>query len=153
MQDSGTTSMGYADTGGFTSANIDYEIYREPSSTDFVHRVGNAVGGAGPVENDTNNTISAANHYFYLISDPANGTAANRSIAYLDGTALNKNNSRTTTPSSSAPAYPLSIGGRQDDSGYAFNGAFAEIIFVSGIASAEDITKTINYLKTKWGLS
>jgi len=153
MQDSASTSQGYADTGGFTSANVDYELYREPTTTYFWHRVGNAVGGAGPVENGTNNAISAANHYFYVISDPANGTAANRSIPHLDGTALNKNNSRTTTPSSSNPAYPLSIGGRQDDSGYAFNGAFAEIIFVSGIASAGNITSTINYLKTKWGLS
>lgn len=152
MQDTASTAQGYADTGGFTSASVDYELYREATTSNFWHRVGNGNGGAGPVENATSNSISAANHYFYVISDPNNGTAANRSIPYLDGTALNKNNSRTTSPSSSNPAYPLSIGGRQDDSGYAFNGAFAEIIFVSGIASNANITSTVNYLKAKWGL-
>jgi hypothetical protein len=152
VQDTATTSQGYADTGGFSSATVDFEIYRAPTSTNLIHRVGNANTGAGPVENDTGTAVSAASHYFHLISDPSNATAANRSIFTLDGTALAKNNSRTTTPSSSAPNRALTIGGRTDDDGYAFNGAFAEIIFVSGIMSGANITKTTDYLKAKWGL-
>lgn len=153
VQDAFTTAQGYADTGGFTSATIDYEVYAQGGNTgNFSHRVGNANLGAGPVENVTNTVVSAAAHYFYVISDPNNGTAADRSITFLDGVALSKNNIRTTTPSASAPDRALTIGGRTNDDGYAFNGAFAEIIFVSGIMSAANITKTTDYLKAKWGL-
>jgi hypothetical protein len=147
--DDNTDVSGFADTGNFGSANIDYELYY---NSGFVHRVGNGNVGAGPVENVTNNTLTNAAHYFYVISDPNNGTAINRSIPFLDGVAANKNNVRTTTPSASAPALALRIGGRSDDDLYAFNGAFAEIIFVSGIMSATNITKTTNYLTAKWGL-
>lgn len=142
-------ASGFADTGGFTSANIDYELYY---NTMMVHRVGNANAGAGPVQNETNYTLTAAAHYLYCISDPNNGTAADRSIMYVDGTAASKNNARTTTPSNSAPNRALTIGNRTDGDNYAFNGAFAEIIMVSGIMSGTNITKTTDYLKAKWAL-
>lgn len=150
VMDDNSKNSGFADTGGFDSNNVDYEIYYASSLT---HRVGNAVGGAGPVENVTGKTLTNAAHYFYLISDPNNGTAANRSIFYVDGVATSKNNARTTTPSSSTPNRPMTVGNRSlGDSVYAFNGAMAEIIFVSGIMSAGDITTTTDYLKAKWGL-
>jgi hypothetical protein len=148
--DNNSKSNGFADTGGFSSTTVDYEIYY---ASGMVHRVGNSVGGAGPVENDTSNGFTNAAHYFHLISDPANGTAANRSIFVLDGVAANKNNARTTTPSASAPDRALTVGNRSlGDGVYAFDGAMAEIIFVSGIMSAGNITTTTDYLKAKWGL-
>jgi hypothetical protein len=151
--DDNSKSNGFADTGGFDSGNVDYEIYHNAGGEGITHRVGNANAGAGPVQNITNNTLTNAAHYFHLISDPNNGTAANRSIFVLDGVAANKNNARTSTPSSSAPNRALTVGNRSlGDGVYAFNGAMAEIIFVSGIMSAGNITATTDYLTAKWGL-
>ena len=104
------------------------------------------------VYNFTSQTVSTGNGYAYWLTDPATATAANRSEIYWNGTLQNKNNTVTATASSSAPYYALGVGGRANDDAYSFNGAMAEIIIVSGLMSSGDITKTKNYLTTKWGV-
>ena len=149
MYDSNSTANAWCTTDGVSGADIGYDLY---DNSDLAHRVNRGVGGAQAISNDTLQNPSTGNHYLYVLSDPNNGTAANRSQIYVDGTLQNKNNTFTNAPSSSTPTTPLDIGGRRADDVYSFDGAFAEIIIVSGIMSAGDITKTKAYISAKWGV-
>ena len=149
MYDDNTTANAWCTTDGVGGALVGYDLY---DNSDLAHRVNRGVGGASAISNDTAQNPAQGNHYLYVLSDPANATAANRSEIYVDGVLQNKNNTLTNTASSSAPATALDVGGRRNDDGYSFNGAFAEIIIVSGLMSADNITKTKAYISAKWGV-
>jgi hypothetical protein len=126
---------------------IGYSVFYNAGLGAFVSN-----GTADVVFNSTGQTTTTGNHYAYWLTDTTAATAADRSEIYIDGVLKNKSNTATATASSSTPYYALSVGGREVDDAYSFNGAMAEIIIVSGLMSAGDITLTKNYLTTKWGL-
>ena len=149
MYDDNTGARAWATTDDVGGALVGFDLY---DNTELAHRVNRGVGGASAVSNETLQNPAPGNHYLYVLSDPNNATAANRSEIYVDGTLQNKNNTLSNSPSASAPANALDVGGRRSDDAYAFNGAFAEIIIVSGLMSAGDITKTKAYISAKWGV-
>ena len=149
MYDDNSGARAFCTTDGVSGSLVGFDLY---DNTELAHRVNRGVGGASAVSNETSQNPATGNHYLYVLSDPNNATAANRSEIYIDGVLQNKNNTLTNSPSASAPATALDVGGRQSDDGYAFNGAFAEIIIVSGLMSAENITKTKAYISAKWGV-
>jgi hypothetical protein len=149
MYDDNTAASAWCTTDNASGAEIGFDLF---DNAELAHRVNRGVGGQNAVSNETLQNPSQGNHYLYVLSDPNNATAANRSEIYVDGVLQNKNNTKTDSPSASAPLNPLDVGGRRVDDGYAFDGAFAEIIIVSGLMSAENITKTKSYISTKWGV-
>jgi len=149
MLDSNTGPRGFCTNADVGSVNVGFDLY---DNTELSHRVNRGVQGENAVSNETLQNPATGNHYLYVLSDPNNGTAANRSEIYVDGVLQNKNNTKTDAPSASAPFRALDVGGRKLDDVYAFDGAFAEIIIVSGLMSAGDITKTKAYISAKWGV-
>lgn len=149
MLDSNSGARGFCTTDDVGGANVGFDLY---DNTELAHRVNRGVGGSSAISNETLQNPATGNHYLYVLSDPNNATAANRSEIYVDGVLQNKNNTLTNAPSSSTPLNALDVGGRRSDDGYAYDGAFAEIIIVSGLMSADNITKTKAYISAKWGV-
>ncbi len=86
------------------------------------------------------------------LTDPANGTAANRSIVRIDAGPELKNSTATDALSTADPTFTLQIGSGGNGA-LPFTGKLAEIIIVSGIVSAANRERIEGYLAHKWGLT
>jgi large repetitive protein len=89
-----------------------------------------------------------------ILTDPANGTAANRSfIRWNMGTVYNQNTS-TGGPSASDPSSNLTIGGSAGapSNGDYFDGTIGEIIMYNYKLSDANRDATVSYLMSKWGV-
>jgi hypothetical protein len=114
------------------------------------HEIG--ITGTIIVQNRLNDTMTAnAFHVVSLVADPANATAAARSIQSVDGGTDIAENTATAAPSSTAPNRTLAIG--YAAGGLAFTGSIAEMILVDGTLTAQQIADTEAYLANKWGIT
>ena len=86
-----------------------------------------------------------------VVSDPTNGTAANRVKIYKNTTLDTSANVQTASSATGNPAVPLSLGGYNLYSS-SFNGAICEVIIYDSILSATDVGKNQAYLQTKWAI-
>lgn len=87
-----------------------------------------------------------------ILTDPTNGTAANRSYVRVNkGTIYNQNTS-TGTPSTSDPGSTLTIGSAQVVDDDFWDGAIAEILMYNTKLSDTDRDLNIDYLMNKWGI-
>jgi hypothetical protein len=123
---------------GATSKQANHEVWN--ASTRFVR---NQVSNLWPA----NSFVVAS-----VISDPSNGTVANRSEAFADAGSGNKNNTTTGSLTTANPTNAARIGA--DDSGTnALTGSIAEMIVISG-ADATESNRVIvrDYLNAKWGV-
>jgi hypothetical protein len=114
-------------------------------------------GGGGPTNfiasnNAGNNAIDANFTYLTQISQPANGTAANRSDWRIKQGSAIKNNTFNITPSTSAPAESLRIGDFDAGGNYGLGGKLGEILVYNSVLSAGDILLNQQYLAGKWGV-
>jgi hypothetical protein len=118
-----------------------FDLYRGVSGT--------VVIGAG----FTNPTVSSGTAFVNsVLTDPSNGTAANRSFVRINkGTVINTNTS-TGSPSTDDPTSPITLGssvGVDDDF---FDGALAEILMYNTKLSDTNRDLNIDYLMNKWGI-
>lgn len=126
------------------------------SRSTLTGRVQHAVytGGGASTEVVENNSADGAfpGNQFRVVSvlaDPGNATAANRSFLYSNASAAYTNNTRTGTPSSSAPSTAFTLG-------FNPNGTVqyvGELIIVSG-ANATETNRALlrDYLNAKWAV-
>jgi hypothetical protein len=100
----------------------------------------------------TNQTFSDnAAQCWTLVSDPTNGTAANRLKVYKNTTLDSATNTQTGTSSTSNPAQPLNVGGYVNFA-YSFDGGICEILIYDSILNSTDIATNQSYLAAKWGI-
>jgi hypothetical protein len=91
-----------------------------------------------------------------ILTDPTNGTAANRSfIRYNLGTVYNQNTNTAGPNTSGDPSSNLTVGGSSGapSNGDYFDGVIGEIIMYNYKLSDSDRNSTISYLMSKWGVS
>lgn len=125
--------------------------YQAVSPMTVRHRVRNA--SAIIVQNVSTSTIAAGSTCLWtILSDPNNGTTADKSDIRKNNGAAEKNNASTGAVSTADPASGLRIGDVQEANSDGINGVVAEIVIYSGILSAGNITKVQDYLIAKWGL-
>lgn len=112
------------------------------------------VGGTAVVLNDNDGVLSpnSANLWTHL-TDPSNGTAADRWSTFVGTGTAQKANTFTGTVSTSDPTYPLNVGWSGDEGYVGVSGYIAEIVIASGTDATEsNRIKLRDYLKTKWAL-
>jgi hypothetical protein len=145
-------SGGIMQTNGASSVQTGFNIWHQATSK-LQHQVSFSSSGNTVVNNNTaNNALDTNFTYLTIISDPQNGTAANRSdIRVKQGSAI-KNNTQTNSAANTNPTNTLSIGDYQDAGGVAITGTIGEIIIYNSILSAGDILLNQQYLATKWGV-
>ena len=151
-QTNGANSAALMQTNGASTVQTGFYIWHQATSK-LQHLVSYGSSGNSAVNNSTaNNALDTNFTYLTIISDPQNGTAANRSdIRVKQGSAI-KNNVQTNSPSNLAPTNTLSIGDYVDGGGVALSGTIGEIIIYNSILSAGDILSNQQYLATKWGV-
>jgi hypothetical protein len=86
-----------------------------------------------------------------VVSDPTNGTAANRLKIYKNSTLDTSANVQTASSATGNPAVPLSLGGYNLYSS-SFNGGICEVLIYNSVLSATDVSNNQAYLKAKWGI-
>ena len=139
------------DTSGTTTGNVG--VYNYVISTDAVQAV--VVKGVGGqvvlVQVTTQTAADNTASYWSFLSDPNNGTAANRIKIWKNGANPINTNTDTAALSNSNPAYPLNLGG-QSFLSESFDGLMCEVIFYSGLLSDADRQKVEAYLAAKWAI-
>jgi len=86
------------------------------------------------------------------LTDPDNGTAADRIDYFLNDTAGTVANTATGTPTASDSTFNFTLGALNDGI-IAMTGQVAELIVVSGADATEaNRQTTVNYLNSKWGV-
>ena len=135
-----------------SSGNIGFGVFVRNADLDIFHW--NTFGSSGNyvIRNETA-SVYTVNQFFYasVISDPGNGTAANRSeIRYKNGAAV-KTNIDTNTASTSNPTFALQVGAEGDNDQF-LEGNIGEIIIYDTALNATDRGKVETYLATKWGV-
>lgn len=136
-----------------SSGNIGYGVtLRYNGVNDIFHWI--TIGSSGNYNVfQYTSAVYTTNSFFYasVTSDPANGTAANRSeIRYLNGAAV-KNNVATNAASSSNPTFALQVGA-DGDNGQFMQGNIGEILIYDTALNATDRGNIESYLATKWGV-
>jgi hypothetical protein len=127
----------------FTGAYAGWHLYRGVQGTSVI-----ASGWSQP-------TMSTNTFYaMAALTDPTNGTPANRAYINLNGGTVYNQNTSSSSTSTSTPTGNLTIGGASNapSNGDYFNGVIGEIIMYDSKLSDSDRDKNINYLKTKWGI-
>jgi hypothetical protein len=135
--------------GSSTNFGIRYEI--TSSEQDFI-AVSNGVAAQNPISASGSLSYTTGSAYYTSTKiDSANATAANRYKISLNGAAEVGSNANSFTPSASNATNNLHLGIIDDGVTFPYDGCFGEILFYSGILSADDITSTRTYLANKWG--
>jgi hypothetical protein len=127
-----------------TSGRLDWALYFGTGGSQAV-----GAGFTQPTSSVSTFLIGSA------LTDPTNGTAANRSfIRWNKGTVYNQNTS-TGGPSASDPSSNLTIGGSAGapNNGDYFDGVIGEIIMYPTKLSDTNRDLVIDYLMSKWGVS
>ena len=113
------------------------------------------VSGTAAIDGGFTNPIVSTGTAFVnsLLTDPANGTAANRLYNRLNKGTVYNNNTATSAPSTADPDYTLKIGNYSaGDPGSAFDGAIGEILLYNTKLSDTDRDSNVDYLMAKWGI-
>jgi hypothetical protein len=146
-----STAQFLSSTYGLSTATNGFANYIQ-SNNNYEHVVTRSVGGTFAVNNVTSFTPSTNFTYTSILSDPDNGTAADRSdIRFLRGSAI-KNNASTLSANTGNPATSLRIGDATPGENIALDGMFAEIIIYKQILSASDLLAIQQYIESKWGV-
>lgn len=147
--------MSLISTSGWFSANVGIGIGLEDRPTfnnALWHAVSNGAGSGQYVLSDrTNGTLIPQTFSLITVKgDPANGTAASRSIMRVNEIALANANTFTNADTNSNSTYPLHIG--NDGAGsFPLTGDIGEIIIVSGDLTTTQRNDCEAYLRNKWG--
>jgi hypothetical protein len=129
------------DISGFQIALLDTNVNRMLVASSSAYVVINA--GNNRITNRTNFAV------FTYVTDPANGTAANRSEVYENNSTAYKNNTFTASPDSTVDR-PLLIG-MTDSNGVSTK--IGEIVMITGADATEENRLLLNsYLQAKWGV-
>lgn len=90
-------------------------------------------------------------HVITCLTDPNNATASARINLQVETQTVININTATTAPSSSNPAWPLTVGSLGNN-GLPFVGYFGELVFITD-ANATEANRVLlrNYLLRKWG--
>lgn len=140
----------FMDTNNTSNGNVG--CYNFVWTDDTVFASTSAGGGTNPyamytTQVATDNTAS----YWSFLSDPNNGTAANRIKIWKNGANPINNNANTAAASASAPFSGLNLGGNPNYP-ETFDGLICEVIMYSGLLSDTDRAKVEVYLAAKWGI-
>ena len=143
----GTSGTVFATTSA--ASNIGATV-RFLDSNNYSHVVNN-VSGAAVVSASYSSGTSTSAVVLGLFSDPGNGTAANRSIPYINRSTGPQNNASSGTPSANDASVSMAIGNRQVNA-LALDGFIAELIIVgSANATTQNLLSLQRYLVQKWG--
>jgi hypothetical protein len=86
------------------------------------------------------------------LSDPANGTAANRSLLYKNNGSAIQSNTETNSATTEAPGRPLEIGRYANTAGN-MAGSIAEIVILNATGATDGNRTAIrDYFTEKWGV-
>lgn len=119
-------------------------------STNRMNHIVSASSGSYvlPIENVQTGVFNANTWYYIsILSDPANGTAQNRSKFTLNTSSVYANNTNTASVSTGTSTYAMRIGGPNY-----LTGKIAEIIVCSGLLPTNLLESTKSYLSKKWGI-
>lgn len=140
---------------GASTANIGYSLRfaDSPASNNGINSfIYFGSSGNTVVSNAVNNVLTANTfNYFRVMSQPTNGTAANRSEIQVDLSTVIKNNTQTNTASTSNSSSNLFIG-QSDTGAFPFSGYISEIIIYNKILSSSETTSVQNYIRSKYRL-
>jgi len=143
-------------TNGNSSSNIGISLqYDDRNTPNDAFRFDVVYGLSGSravqiLDNDflTANTFTITS----FLTDPDNGTAADRINYFVNDTEGLLANTDNNTPSTSNPTYSLQVGANGND-GDTFTGSIGELIIVSGADATEgNRQKVVDYLNAKWGI-
>jgi hypothetical protein len=150
-----TDSSGWTltDVSNGSVANVaSYTLYKNGNDTGyFAKGTDNPSGYNWFVSNTTQIFTDNAAQNWTIVSDPTNGTAANRLKVYKNTTLDSSANAQTGTSSTSNPSLPLSLGGLANFSD-SFDGGICEVIIYNSILNSTDIATNQAYLAAKWGI-
>jgi hypothetical protein len=151
------TTYSVFDNGGSSTSTIGVLFWYsdEAGVNDALqHFVTRGVSSTRSVTNTADNAITPNQFTIAsLLADPNNGTAANRSLIYVDDGSAVDNNTQTNAVSTSDPASVLYLGSRNNGVSNILTGSIAEIVIVSGADATEGNRVIIrNYLNAKWGV-
>ena len=118
----------------------------------FVTGVNRGVSGQATSSGFANNAFPSANSYAVLsvAFDNANGTAASRVIARVNGTALSMGNTLTNAAATGNASTNLFLG--NFGGGGTLRGV-AEMAFYEGVLSATSLARLESYAGAKWGIT
>jgi hypothetical protein len=123
-----------------------------PRNNFLIHNTSNNNASVYNTTNNAGNSFTAnAWGKFYVLADPKNATAANRSEIVVGITSY-KNNTSTLAASTTNASNAIRVGGYPDLSGFLLVGDLAEIISYNKLLSAGEITQVNNYIFNKWAI-
>jgi len=99
-----------------------------------------------------NATVSGTFAYLTNVTDPTNGTAAQRTGIQYNQATIIRNNTATSAVDGSAPLRPLALGDYDAAGASGINGSVAEVIFYPSTLSGANILLVQQYLAAKWAL-
>jgi hypothetical protein len=108
--------------------------------------------GSNIVLNTSTSTVGTSTVCMTTLSDPNNGTAANKSDIRKNAGSAEKNNVTTGAVQDANPAQALRVGDYEIGGLFSPDGLVCEIVICSGLLGASDITETQDYLIAKWGI-
>jgi hypothetical protein len=125
-------------------------VPRDDVLQNFIAR---GVSGSPTVSNTSSNNAMGANtaQLLGVVSDPANGTAANRSSMRVNGGTAIANNTTTFAASTSNPTFTFQLGAQGNNSALLL-GYIAEVVICDAVLSSTNREKVEGYLAHKWGL-
>ena len=151
-RDAPSGEVGLLDTSGGGSATRGMLISSLATTRVVYWAVYAATGGAPVCRVNDGAMTDNAGFYLTILSDPNNGTAANRGYVAIGSAAYTQGNTDTQTPSASAPTTGMFMGAESSGAGAFWNGTIAEVIIYPTKLSTGDATTVKTYLAAKWGL-
>ena len=155
-----TFIVGFRDTSASAQAIMDncdgsstlVGYYIGTSSSDLAELVvSNATSPVAIAQFGGPTVTDNAAFYLTILTDPGNGTAANRGYISYNAGSYDQSNTSTGTPSGSAPTNTMKIGTKVTPSNY-YNGTIGEIIVYPSKLSAGNVSSIKSYLSAKWGI-
>jgi hypothetical protein len=146
----GTNAAGSANTGFYIIYDDRVSV---PRNDVILSQVSRGVTGQAAVNNVSVGGVHPANTpvLISIISDPNNGTAANRSFLRVNRT-LTQTNADTNAPVATDASFTLQIGASGNNVA-PHVGLIAEIVILSSIANDTVRQQIEGYLAWKWGLT
>ena len=118
------------------------------------YSISRGVGGSFAISNISSNQAHPPNTGVILAhtGDPANATAAARSLLYVNGGNAIANNTLTNPTSSNDATFALQIGAAGNNV-LRLTGYIAEIVLLSSVVDTDTRQRIEGYLAHKWGLA
>jgi hypothetical protein len=152
------TRYGLFGSNGAGTANVGMCLYYDdrssiPYNNRLLNLVTRGVTSTSNVNNLTSDGALTPNQYNYirLNGDPANATAANRSIIQINGGSLIQNNTQTNALSTSNSTLNFQLGSVGGGS-LLFLGQMAEIIIFNKLLTSGEVTIINQYIKQEYDL-